>query len=93
MDKDTAQAYERLLGQALDHQSDNSRNLGALLLNSFNYDIEGTGFLAGRFRHLDPENQRAVLLYLGWLGSAGGLYPPSEDIDKLKGVWAARGWL
>jgi hypothetical protein len=93
MDKVTAQAYERLLGQALEHRSDNSRNLGALLLNSFNYDIEDTGFLAGRFRHLDPENQRAVLRYLEWLGSAGGLYPPSEDMDKLKGEWVARGWL
>jgi hypothetical protein len=93
MDKDTAQAYQSLLGQALKHRSASSRNLGALLLNSFNSGIAGTGFLAGDFRHLDSENQLAVLRYLKWLGSAPGLYPPSEDMNELKGEWVARGWL
>jgi hypothetical protein len=93
MDKDTAQAYQNLLGPALEHRSASGRNLGALLLNSFNSNIVGTGFLAGDFRHLDSENQLAVLRYLKWLGSGPGLYPPSEDMDKLKGEWVARGWL
>jgi hypothetical protein len=93
MDTDTQKAYQILFGQALKHRTDNSRNLGALLLNSYNYNIPGTGFLVGQFRNLDSENMSAVLRYLEWLGSGPGLYPPSEDMDQLKAEWLARGWL
>jgi hypothetical protein len=93
MDKVTQEAYQRLLGQAIEHSSDNSRNLGALLLNSYNHNIDGTGFSAGQFRNLDSENQRAVLCYLEWLGSGPGLYPPDADMDQLKAKWMAREWL
>jgi hypothetical protein len=93
MDKDTQEAYQRLFRQAINHSSDSSRNMGALLLNSYNYDIPGTGFSAGQFRNLDSENQRAVLRYLAWLGSGFGLYPPDADMDQLKAKWVAMGWL
>jgi hypothetical protein len=93
MDEDTQEAYQRLLGQAIEHSSDNSRNLGALLLNSYNYDMPGTGFSAGQFRNLDSGNMSAVLRYLEWLGSGPGLYPPDADMDQLKAKWVARGWL
>jgi hypothetical protein len=93
MDKVTQEAYQRLLGQAIEHSSDSSRNLGALLLNSYNYDMPGTGFSAGQFRNLDSENKLAVLRYLEWLGSGFGLCPPDADMDQLKAKWIARGWL
>jgi hypothetical protein len=92
MDPTTAEAYRELLSHAMNHTSETSRNIAALLLNSYNYNLPDTGFLIGKFRNLDAINRKAVLRYLAWLGSAGGLYPPSEDMDELKDRWVENGW-
>ncbi|RYG38923.1 MAG: hypothetical protein EON93_01095 [Burkholderiales bacterium] len=92
MDDSTKTAYQTLLQQAMGHGSETSRDIAAILLNSYNYNLPSTGFAVGRFRHFDESSRRAVLRYLEWLGSASGLYPPSEDMDALKAHWANMGW-
>lgn len=92
MDPTTAKAYRHLLGHAMEHGSETSRNIAALLLNSYNYNLPDTGFPIGRFRNLDAINRQAVLRYLDWLGSAGGRYPPADDIEALKDRWVEMGW-
>lgn len=85
-------AYNRLLDQALNHGTETAREIGAILLNSYNDRLPGTEFSVGRFRHFDAINRTHVLAYLAWFGSAPGLYPPSKDMDELKREWALRGW-
>ena len=85
-------AYNHLLNEALSHSTATSREIGAILLNSYNDRLPNTGFCIGRFRHFDAVNRANVLSYLEWFGSAPGLYPPSTDMDKLIRIWALRGW-
>ncbi len=85
-------AYRDLLNHALVHGTDTARAAGAILLNSYNDRLPNTEFKIGRFRHFDSINRGHVLTYLDWLGSAPGLYPPSDDMDDLKRVWTERGW-
>ena len=85
-------AYRDLLNHALVHVTDTARAAGAILLNSYNDELPNTDFKIGRFRHFDSSNRANVLTYLDWLGSAPGLYPPSDDMDDLKRVWTERGW-
>jgi hypothetical protein len=92
MDPTTAEAYRELLWHAMNHDSETSHNIAALLLNSYNYNLPDTGFSVGRFRYLDAANRQAVLQYLAWLGSAGGLYPPHDDMIDLKDRWVENGW-
>lgn len=86
------QAYANLLAFALKHDSETSRDIGAILLSSYNYNIPGSEFRVGRFRNLDGPHRRAVLVYLEWIGSGFGLYPPANDMEKLKSAWERRGW-
>ncbi|PZU56393.1 MAG: hypothetical protein DI547_16730 [Sphingobium sp.] len=85
-------AYHNILEQTVDDATETSRTLGAILLNSYNENLPGTDFRVGRFRNFDATNRGDVLIYLEWLGSAPGLYPPSDDMDNLKRIWAERGW-
>lgn len=86
-------AYRGLLDHALIHRTDTARAAGAILLNSYNDRLPHTGFNVGELRHFDSKNRANVLIYLEWLSSAPGLYPPSSDVDELKRAWEERGWL
>ncbi len=83
--------YEDLLTLAMDNCGV-SRDLAALLLNTYNDKIEGTGFKAGRFRHLDQGRRTSVLHYLAWIGDGAGRYPPEDDMQKLLVQWRKMGW-
>lgn len=84
-------AYEDLLTLAMDNCG-SSRDIAALLLNTYNWNLEGTGFMAGRFRHLDADRQTSVLRYLAWLGGGAGRYPPDDDMERLLIRWVQMGW-
>lgn len=92
MSPEVQAAYDLLYEQSISHDTENAREIAAILLNSYNYNMANIGFNVGRFRHFDRRTRESVILYLGWLGSEPGLYPPSLDIDKLKNVWSARDW-
>lgn len=85
-------AYVHMRDQVIEYNSENMRALGAILLNTYNERIPGTGFRAGRFRCLDSKNQDAVITYLRWYGSIHGHRPPEEDMVVLKKVFLQREW-